>query len=101
MTEPDRWVLVQVDQTFHKIFATWNSDMRWRINSGNKSVKLHEEGFIVNGFSGSEYLCREEDYGFAHKYGEDIIGALCKTTSGIQVVDLEEAIATLIKLIKQ
>ena len=88
---PDKWVLVHIEEDLWKVFGTWTSDGRWKINSGIESVELQEDGYVVNGFSGSRYLCREGRYGFAHSYGEGILTNMCDNHKSACIIGEKEA----------
>ena len=64
---PDRWVVLKLPMGY-KVLGGWTGGYlygsSWRLNSGVTRVELDGELIIFYGYSGSQYMCRKQDYGF-------------------------------------
>lgn len=73
---PEGWVVFKIKDVY-KVFGSWaGSYLRgdaWRINSGVESVEDAGDDLIINGYSGSEYVCVKNSYGNLTGYNSDVI----------------------------
>lgn len=76
METPDKWLLIDVGEGVHKVFASWTGGYLdgdyWRLNSGIERVEKDGDYFLFHGFSGSTYKCHKDAYG-ATGYGSALL----------------------------
>lgn len=88
---PDKWTLILIDNSLHKVYAT-KADS-WRLNSGIKEVKQDKDYFYLYGYSGSCYKCHKEAYGTASLYLKMTLhGIVDKSEGRIQILTEKEAV---------
>ena len=67
MYNPDKWVLIRVDNTYFKVLGSWSGSYlygsSWRLNSGIDKIIIEGDYFIFQGHSGSHYKCHKKSYG--------------------------------------
>ena len=72
---PDRWCLVDTPVAT-KVFASWTGSYlgspSWRLSSGNESVEVTKDSYLIKGLSGSVYECRKNAYGLTG-YGASVL----------------------------
>ena len=96
MTVPDKWVIIKVDDSLYKVFATWYGDYvssdRWRMNSGIVSIDEDDDFYYFKGYSNSIYKCDKKSYGTSFwTYG--ILNGMIEDTKnelGIEITILDE-----------
>lgn len=101
MMNPDRWLLIWIDDgagpPFVKVFATWaggyTTGDSWRLNSGiDNVVSLDEDGWIVRGESGTHYRLHDRSYGIAGRSNHYVLQNLLeKFPNQISILTEDEA----------
>lgn len=97
--KPDSWQMLLINNEIVKVFACWRggyaSGDSWRCNSGCTKIVEKEEGYLVNGYSGSAYVLikganRLSSYG--NTILAEIIGELGSYGHTVKIISIEEAI---------
>lgn len=84
---PDKWVVIKTPHCY-KVYATWNVDDRWKINSGIVVIEKDDDYYYFEGHSGSCYKCGKKDYGIATVYGAHFIAdIIAQTGNMIEILD--------------
>ena len=99
-TVPNKWVLIEIwrgGKSLHKVFATWSGGYldgdSWRLNSGISKTEFHEDHFVFQGYSGSNYKCYKNSYGVAGSSNYGVLDGLLKKLNdmkGVTASILEE-----------
>jgi len=70
---PDIWVILKIvyesPDAYYKILAGWYGGFakgnEWKLNSGITKITEKDDSYIIEGYSGSQYICRKN----SEKYG--------------------------------
>lgn len=104
---PDGWAFLKIQvegcDPRIKVFGSWsggylNGDS-WRVNSGCTKIEEDESGYIVSGYSGSQYILnKQNNHITSYNKGvlEDMIQELQSYGHKAEIISVQEAI-TLIK----
>ena len=68
---PDVWVILKITDTgidmpvvYYKVLAGWYGGFakgdEWKINSGISKIKENDNLYIIEGYSGNQYICRKD-----------------------------------------
>lgn len=91
METPNNFVILQINNDLHKVFATWKKDDRWKLNSGIKKIKQDKDYYYFEGYSGSVYKCSKSSYGNLTFYGSLVLKDLIEKAQGqIKLLTEEE-----------
>ena len=64
---PDRWVVLNINNTIHKILSGWYGGYldgdSWRLSSGITKIIKHLDHLEIHNESGSIYYCYLSNYG--------------------------------------
>ena len=89
--QPDALCILKItdgDHVYYKLFASWRSDDRWKINSGVSGVTEDENYYYFYGFTGSCYQCAKGFYGTATFYNSMILDNIIeKSDDMVELMD--------------
>lgn len=102
---PDGYEVLKIkvcgqDNITLKVFGSWSGGYlgsdTWRVNSGVVSIKDQGDNYIVEGYSGSQYiLSKTANHITAYNKGvlEDMIGELKSYGHQADIISVEDAIS--------
>ena len=89
METPDKWVVLELPNNIHKVFASWDGGYlhreSWKLNSGIASVEKKEDYYYFTGYSGSVYKCHKNAYGTT-VYGSLVLNDMVQRALKLDVV---------------
>lgn len=104
---PDSYVFLKIQAhgqatAIVKLFAAWNggylNEDSWRLNSGCVSISEQDDGYVVSGYSGSEYILKKGSsplYGYHKSVLDDMIQELRSYGHKAEIISVEEAMGAI------
>lgn len=103
--KPDGYAFIKIQaygaqEAIVKVFASWTGSYThgesWRLNSGCTSIEDAEDGYVVTGYSGTQYLL-SKTHNYIRPYNkgvlDDMIAELRSYGHQADIISIEEAMA--------
>ena len=99
---PDRWVVLEFtygETVIRKVFAGWYGGFAdgdsWKLNSGITKIRLDDDLYEFDGYSGSTYSCHVNCHGMSGYMAQVISGwRTARPELQIKEIDLEDIVAS-------
>lgn len=90
MTTLNKWVILKISDTLHKVFAMWSGGYldgdSWKASSGIMKIENKDDHYLVHNASGSVYKCVKSAEGTT-SYGAGVLSGIER--QGASVVTIE------------